>query len=288
MRMKHVLPAVLAGCMLCLPSLARSGALEDGSAALNRNDFSEAHRLLLPLAEKGNAFAQYNVGVMYAQGLGTANNDEKAVHWYRKAAKQGYPEAQSNLALMYESGRGVETDYQRAMDWYLKAAAQGYALAQHNIGSLYFNGYGVPKDDKKAFEWYQKAANQGLPLAQNALGAMHVKGFGVEKDVNKGLEWILKAAAQGLPDARKNAFTIYYAEAEQGSAGAMHNVAYMCLKGWAGRQDPNSCVKWYEKAARGGVVASAKALSKIYQEGLFGISADADKASYWKQQADTR
>ncbi len=283
--MKHVISVIAAGCLLCLPTIALSGALEDGSAALDRKDYEEAHGLLLPVAKEGDAFAQYNLGVMYAQGLGVNKNEEEAVGWYQKAAAQGYPEAQSNLALMYESGRGVKTDYKLAMEWYLKAAAQGYALAQHNIGSMYFNGYGVPKDDKKAVEWYRKAAEQGLPLGQNALGAMYAKGWGVEEDLNKGLEWMIKAAKQDLPDAKKNVFAIYYREAKQGNPGAMHNVGYMCLNGWVGSQDPNKCIKWYEKGARNGFAPSATALSEIYEQGLFGINADAEKADYWKQQA---
>lgn len=285
MRLKEYFSALTVFCLLCLPSLALSGALEDGAAALNRKDYTEAHRLLLPVAKQGDAFAQYNLGVMYAQGLGVGKNEKEAVGWYQKAAAQGYPEAQSNLGLMYEFGRGVDIDYELAMDWYSKAAAQGYALAQHNIGSMYFNGNGVPKDDVRAFEWYRKAAEQDFALAQNALGAMYAKGWGVKEDLTTGLEWIMKAARQGLPDAKKNAFTIFLSEAKQGNAEAMHNVASACLEGWAGQQNPNECIQWFQKAAQNGVAASALALSKIYTEGLFGMDADAEKANYWKQQA---
>lgn len=271
-------------CLLCLSVIAFAGALEEGNAALERKDYKKAHSLLLPLAEQGNAFAQFNIGVMYAQGLGLERNDQKAVNWYQRAAEQGEADAQTNLAHMLETGRGIEKDYKKAMQWYLKAAAKRNAMAQHNIGSLYFNGYGVSKDDKKAVEWYSKAAEQGLPLAQNALGAMYVKGWGAEKDPNKGLEWILKAAKQGFPDAQKNAFSIYHNEAKQGNVGAMHNTAYMCLNEWAGKQDSNECIRWYEMAAKNGFAASTSALSQIYEKGLFGIKPDADKANYWKQQ----
>lgn len=260
------------------------GPLEEGSAAIQQKDYKKAFSLLLPIAKEGNAFAQYNVGVMYAQGVGVEKNEKEATQWYRKAADQGDSDAQSNLALMYETGRGFEKDYQKAMEWYLKAATQGNAMAQQNIGSLYLNGYGVKKDDKKAFEWYSKAASQGLPLAQNSLGGMYVKGWGIEKDVNKGLEWIMKAAEQGLPIARENAFNIYYYDAKQGNPEAMHNVATMCLQGWAGEQNPLDCISWYEKAAKKGIDASRNSLAKGYENGLFGIPVDKQKAQYWKSQ----
>ena len=43
---------------------------QDGVDALKREDYKEAHRLFLPLAEQGGATAQYNLGEMYRQGQG--------------------------------------------------------------------------------------------------------------------------------------------------------------------------------------------------------------------------
>ena len=48
-------------------------------------------------AERGDAKAQYNLGVMYANGNGVTEDDEEAVKWYRKAAEQGVEEAQRAL-----------------------------------------------------------------------------------------------------------------------------------------------------------------------------------------------
>ena len=96
---------MLAFLFLLVP--ANAGRLEDGSAALEKKQYKKAHALLLPLAKKGNVFAQYNVAVMYAKGLGVTKNDVEAVKWYKKAAEQGDANAQANLGLMYENGRGV-------------------------------------------------------------------------------------------------------------------------------------------------------------------------------------
>ena len=48
-------------------------------------------------AEAGDAAAQYNLGVMYANGNGVLSDSAEAVRWYRKSAKQGNADAQSNL-----------------------------------------------------------------------------------------------------------------------------------------------------------------------------------------------
>lgn len=76
------------------------------------------------LAGKGDARAQYNLGVMYATGQGVPKDAEQAVAWYRKAAEQGDAEAQSNLGAMYATGQGVPKDYVMAYMWRNLAAAQ--------------------------------------------------------------------------------------------------------------------------------------------------------------------
>ena len=48
---------------------------------------------LLVKAERGNASAQYSLGLFYFEGLGVAQDYQEAVRWYLKAAEQGYAEA---------------------------------------------------------------------------------------------------------------------------------------------------------------------------------------------------
>jgi hypothetical protein len=74
---------------------------------------------------------------------------------------RGDAAAQFNLGVQYEYGRGVPKDLGKAAQLFEKAANIGYAPAQYNLGRLYQNGDGVPKDLGKAAELYRKAANQG-------------------------------------------------------------------------------------------------------------------------------
>jgi len=97
---------------------------------------------LLGNANKGDAAAQFNLGVMYDEGDGVPEDDAEAVKWYRKAADQGLAEAQSNLGLMYANGKGVPEDDAEAVKWYREAADQGLAGAQTNLGLMYANGRG--------------------------------------------------------------------------------------------------------------------------------------------------
>jgi TPR repeat protein len=71
--------------------------LEDAGAAYDRGDYETAIREYRPLAEKGEASAQVQLGWLYETGEGVTENDAEAAKWYLKAAEQGHPVAQSAL-----------------------------------------------------------------------------------------------------------------------------------------------------------------------------------------------
>jgi uncharacterized protein len=131
---------------------------EAGIAAYQRGDFDAALRLFQPLAEHGDASAQSNLGVMYEQGRGVAQNYREAMKWFRLAALQGNASAQSNLGVMYYKGQGIAQDYVEAMKWYRMAAEQRNLEAQFNLGVMYGEGRGVAQDRVRAHMWFNLAA----------------------------------------------------------------------------------------------------------------------------------
>jgi hypothetical protein len=100
----------------------------------------------------------------------------KALQVWRPMAEQGNAAAQFNLGLMYEKGDGVPVDYQMAAKWYHKSAVQGYADAQLNLGTMYDEGRGVPEDNQKAAQWYRAAARSGFEAADTNLEMMEYFG----------------------------------------------------------------------------------------------------------------
>ena len=97
-------------------------------------------------AEQGESWAQYNLGIMYDNGLGVLQDYKEAVKWYTKSAEQGLADAQFNLGWAYSNGRGVIQDYKESVKWYRKSAEQGDSLAQYNLGYMHAQGQGVPQD----------------------------------------------------------------------------------------------------------------------------------------------
>ena len=87
---------------------------------------------ILAGALNGNADAQYNLGIMYASGLGVIQDYNEAVKWFRLSSSQGNAQAQEIYGLMYASGRGVTQDYVRAHMWLNISASSGNTLAESN------------------------------------------------------------------------------------------------------------------------------------------------------------
>jgi TPR repeat protein len=115
---------------------ARAQALI-GTIYFARGDAATAFRLWLPLAERGNAVAQFGVGVLYGRGDGVPQNYPEALRWLRSAAEQGNSSAQQALGFMYEDGTGVPQDHAQAHMWFNLAARSGddrlRRAATHNL-----------------------------------------------------------------------------------------------------------------------------------------------------------
>jgi uncharacterized protein len=142
---------------LALAGLASAGALEDGFAAYQDKDYVKAVEIWRPLADAGNATAQFRLGVMYIEGRGVAPDDAEGAKWFRRAAEQGEPMAQFNLGASYAEGAGVPRDDAEAARWFRRAADQGVSLAQLNLGIMYSEGRGVAKDLVEAVKWIDLA-----------------------------------------------------------------------------------------------------------------------------------
>jgi TPR repeat protein len=203
-------------------------------------------------ADKGHLFCQYEVAMMYENGIGTVKNSEKAFEYYEKASNQGHVISQIYLGGMYEHGIGKAKNLKKAFEYYEKAAdnslnslfefnklslqiypAQGNTQAQHHLGYMYQFGIGTVKNLKKAFEYYEKAANQGYAHSQYNLGIMYYGGTGTSKNLEKAFEYYEKAA-------------------NQGHAHSQNRLGYMYQFGIGKEKNLEKSLEYYEKAANQG------------------------------------
>jgi len=106
--------------------VANLAALGGGAAS----DPAKARALLTKAAEANSAEAQYQLGVMNADGVGGPKDDVAARAWFEKAAAQNHPGALERMGDFAESGRGGPKDTAAAKAYYEKAAALGNETAK--------------------------------------------------------------------------------------------------------------------------------------------------------------
>lgn len=248
-RSLRIILSALPGLVLTWTMHAHAQSYEDGRSAYVRGDYTQAHELLLPLAEQGNAGAQTILGIMYDYGHGVEKDEVKALDWYLRAAVQGDPAVQYKVGDRFFQGTGTEQNYREALEWWELAASGGYSDAQFNLGLMYYRGLVTPPDFAKAAELFKAAAMQENSYAQYSLAVMYSFGEGVKKSYAEALKWLEKSAAQGLAQAQFNLGVFY-----ENGYGIEKNV--------------ETARAWYEKAAAQGL---AEAKTK-----LAGLTASAE------------
>jgi len=171
-----------------------------GMEAFRNRDYPRAFREWKAAAEAGQAEAQFDLGLLYAQGLGVPRDMEEAGRWYRKAAEQGNAEAEFALGQMYSRGWGVPRDQADALRWLQMANSPDTEGPPTEWAVV--EGYGVPQDQKQAAYWYQLAAEKGHAEAQYNLGRLYATGKGVAHDEEQAARWVRAAASQGYAPAQ--------------------------------------------------------------------------------------
>ena len=231
----------LACFTLCVPALTDLAA---GQRAVKNGDYATALKEFLPLAQQGDAIAQYNLGTLYRDGHGVVKDYKEAVRWFRLAGEQSYSPGQSSrrfaianaqysLGNAYAQGLGVPHDDHEAARWYRQAAEHGALIAQYNLGISYRDGKGVPRDYKEAARWFRAAAESGDEFAESDFGILYQNG-------------------QGVPQNYMEAARLYRLAAEQGYATAEFNLGGLYYKGQGVSLDYSQAYMWFTLAgARG-------------------------------------
>lgn len=164
--MRHLILTFMAVCALAL-SAAVPGEMqyEQGMTYLNSCNYQEALKQFGKSAKEGNTDAQYQIGLMFLDGLGVNKNPRDAAYWFRKAAQNGHMASQFEIGYCFATGTGVQQDSRMAAEWYWRAAEQGDPDAALYLARCYRDGVGMTKNLEKARYYYKKASEAGLTEA---------------------------------------------------------------------------------------------------------------------------
>ncbi len=238
---------------------AAHAGFDDGEQAFKRRDYRTAMSELTPLADGGDARAQYYLAVMLLGGLGATRDEARAADYLARAAGQSNAQAQSVLGQLYLQGRGVPKDDAKGADLVRRAADTGLAGAQYTMGLLLVEGRGgLPKDPATAVLWFKAAADQSHVPAYCWLGELADR----EQNATEAVAWWRKGAGAG---DRNCQFLL--------------GRAYLDGKGGLPR-DVNESVAWFRRAANQRLPAAQAALGYAYERGT-GVPTDYVLAYMW-------
>ncbi|MBI5645516.1 MAG: SEL1-like repeat protein [Ignavibacteriae bacterium] len=113
-------------------------------------------------ANAGDQFAQHELGLRYLFGDGFQADTAKAAYWIGKAASQKLALANYNYGLLLANGWGITWDPFAAYRHIRFAAERGQTEAQHVLGLTYTENLVVARDWKTALKWVRLAADSGF------------------------------------------------------------------------------------------------------------------------------
>lgn len=216
-------------------------------------------------AEKGDVEAMHRMGNFYFNGDSVPQNYKIALQWYQKSAKFNYPNSLHNIAIYYFTGRELPADTLKALQLWHQAAAQNFTASMGAIAMVYRNG-GTYVNPDSCFYWEYKAAELGDVYSQCLLSLYYERGFGVEQNNEESFKWLLRAA-------------------EAGDDIAAEGVAKNYRDGVGVEQDFEKMIQWFEIAAARGRNNSLVYLGTLYQQGMYGLPIDKQKAFDMFQRA---
>ena len=131
--------------------------LQGGYNPFDRKNYKDIFGMLKPLAEQGNATAQYRLGQLYFLGRGVSKDTQEAVKWFRRAVGQGVPEAQLSLGVSYFAGVDMPKDITQAYKWFRIAGANGNKDAQKKMGiDILMTLAQIAEAQRLAKEWMEE------------------------------------------------------------------------------------------------------------------------------------
>jgi TPR repeat protein len=221
----------------------------------------ESLMLMKTAAEKGDADAQYLLGLQYQAGDGVGKSPAEAAKWLRQAAEQSHVGAQVVLgALQAKNGNADEAA--EAAKWLQAAAEKGQTDAMFALAALHLREGTPVFDQAEALRRYAQAAGAGHAGAARTLAEIYAQGRGIPRDLSQGLQWYRRAAELGDTEAKfilgrieavtkavradpEKALAWWRAEAEKGDAGAAFALELLAAEPRvATDDDPAETVRW--------------------------------------------
>ena len=251
-------------------------------------------------AQAGDAQAQFDLALCYANGDGVEKDEVVAFDWHKQAAELGHADAQFALGLFYFIGGAelqpifnkwvaerftnknfnpafdlavsqvlstklTQTDHDLAFKWLKIAAEKNYSEAQYYLALCYLEGKSVEQNHDIAFEWFEKAAKDNIIEAQDKLARCYRDGNGVGKNESLAFEWFKKAADADFAEAQLELGRFY-------------------TQGIGVEKNARLAFEYLKKAAEQDIAEAQYCLAQAYEHGAI-VEEDLKLAVEWYEKA---
>jgi|GEM_PF-5209240 len=169
-------------------------AIKSKNSALTNQVYETIFNTNYPLAEQGNADAQYRLGVMYMRkgDYYVRQSDSNAEQYLTSASQNGHPKADYKLGLSFETRSNLRTqNKQTAAQCYSKACDSPHQKTAVKAAERLV-GLGGKEDQAKAINVFRTAAKNGHNQAYKHLGDMYYCGLGTEQNSEGALFYYRK------------------------------------------------------------------------------------------------
>lgn len=244
--MKTWITALFAACLMAgaTPAFTQDAMAlaQQGVDLHSKGDYAGALKLLTNAAEQGNTYAMDQLGYMYLNGEGVAQDHTKAFSWFKKAADGGRSMDKHIIGIMYIAGIGVTKDEAAGKTWIRQAASEGYPPAiewrAKNDGYV-----------KTAQDWFTEGMN--FHIASKFTEAMASLTKGAELGDDKSMLMIgnMYVAGDGVPKSFENAYPWFKKAADKGNAQGQHLIGLMYFNGAGVAKNETLGREWIRKAA---------------------------------------
>ena len=186
------------GVSVCAVNLGLVYLYGDRGAA---EDDTKALQYFKMAAEAGDEYGCYNAGRCYYHGWGTDVNYTEAFRNFDQAFKSGHKPSRVYLAQCYFWGRGVSKNYETAVRMMEKLINEKQDYPKELIGYCCLYGKGIATDTARGKRLLEEAAQSGSGQAWMFLGDMYDQAAGVPEDISMAVSCYQKAVSKKIPEA---------------------------------------------------------------------------------------
>ena len=221
-------------------------------------------------AHKGDADAQFNLGICYRDGNQVSQDLKQARHWITKSADQGNHDAEYALAKILADENPEDGDSTSRIITLLESASSaGQVKAMVLLGTYLYDGKGVDENLERAIHIWQDAEKKGDLDAKWYLGRHYFAGKGMfnsGKDLDKAQKIWEEASGSGHAESSLSLAKLYLDGSGIFSSG----------------KDTDKGVLYLRRAAEGGSTEAMKMLAEVLLKNESdGVNAKKEEGEMW-------